>query len=250
MKKQYGLIGFPLSHSFSKKYFTEKFLNENISHSEYLNFEIENIQDLKVIIENHPDLTGLNITIPHKENVIPFLHEMDEISKKIGAVNTIKIERQNQNIVLKGFNTDVIGFEMALKPMLRSHHTRALVLGNGGASKAVQYVLKKLGIDFLLVVRQPQQINEMSYSALNENYLKFHPLIIHTTPVGMLKDEVNYPNIPYEFITSEHFLFDLIYNPEKTVFLQKGEEKGAMVSNGLTMLIQQAEAAWQIWNKK
>lgn len=250
MKKQYGLIGYPLSHSFSQKYFTEKFSNENISNCEYLNFEIENCNDLTTIIEKHPQLLGLNVTIPHKENVIPFLTEKDEISNEIGAVNTIKIERENQNIKLIGFNTDVIGFEMALKPMLRSHHTRALILGNGGASKAVQYVLQKLGIDFLIVVRQPKNSNEINYNTLNENYLKFHSLIINTTPVGMLKDKNNCPEIPYEFITSEHFLFDLIYNPEKTIFLQKGEEKGAMISNGLTMLIQQAEAAWQIWNKK
>ena len=248
MQKLYGLIGFPLEHSFSKGYFTEKFKNNNLSNCRYENFPIKSIGELKNIIETNPDLIGLNVTIPYKISVIDHLDELDENAKTIHSVNTIKIIRENK-IKLIGYNTDIIGLTMALKPQLRPIHNRALILGNGGSSKAVQFVLKSLGIGFLIVTRNPKKENEISYAQLNENHIRFHHLIINTTPLGMWPKVEKFPEINYESISNDHLLFDLIYNPEMTVFLQKGKEKGAMISNGLSMLHQQAEASWQIWNK-
>ena len=248
MQKLYGLIGFPLEHSFSKGYFTEKFKNNHLSNCRYENFPIKSIGELKNIIEINPDLIGLNVTIPYKISIIDHLDELDENAKTIHSVNTIKIIRENK-IKLIGYNTDIIGLTMALKPQLRPIHSRALILGNGGSSKAVQFVLRSLGIGFLIVTRNPKKENEISYDELNENHIRFHPLIINTTPLGMWPKVEEFPEINYDFVTSEHLLFDLIYNPEMTIFLKKGQEKGAMISNGLSMLHQQAEASWQIWNK-
>jgi shikimate dehydrogenase len=248
MQKLYGLIGFPLEHSFSKGYFTEKFKSNNLSNCRYENFPIKSIGELNNIIEANPDLIGLNVTIPYKISIIDHLDELDGNAKSIQSVNTIKIVRENK-IKLIGYNTDIIGLTMALKPQLRPAHNRALILGNGGSSKAVQFVLKSLGIGFLIVSRNPKLENEISYAELNENHIRFHQLIINTTPLGMWPNVEEFPEINYDFISSEHLLFDLIYNPEMTIFLKKGKEKGAMISNGLSMLHQQAEASWQIWNK-
>lgn len=248
MQKLYGLIGFPLEHSFSKGYFNSKFKEKGLLDCRYENFPIENLEELKTIIENHPDLVGLNVTIPYKISILDYLDEMDDNAKIIQSVNTIKINRENK-VQLIGYNTDIIGLSMALKPQLRPAHNQALILGNGGSSKAVQFVLKSLGIGFLIVTRNPKSENEISYAQLNENHIRFHKLIINTTPLGMWPNEDEFPPINYNSISNEHLLFDLIYNPEMTVFLKKGKEKGAMISNGLSMLHQQAEASWQIWNK-
>lgn len=246
-EKIYGLIGYPLDHSFSKGYFTDKFKKESIVGCRYENFPMENISDLRKFIEGEKNLVGLNVTIPHKIGVMDFLDESDDNSRLIGSVNTIKIIRDNK-LKLIGNNTDVLGFMMALKPQLRPVHNKALILGNGGSSRAVRYVLKNLGIDFLIVTRNPQKQDEISYENLNINHIRFHKLIINTTPLGMWPDETDFPQINYEGISDEHLLFDLIYNPEMTVFLKKGKEKGSMISNGLSMLHQQAEASWKIWN--
>jgi len=249
--KTFGLIGFPLTHSFSQKYFTEKFRDENIA-AEYLNLPIQNISEIKLIIKNNPSLCGLNVTIPHKQTVIPFLDELDETAKKVGAVNCIKIIQKSEirNQKLKGFNTDVLGFENSLKKYLQSHHTKALILGNGGAARAVEYVLNKIGIEYFIVSRKKTtQINNLCYSDLNEEIINSHPLIINTTPLGMFPEISSFPNIPYQFISKKNLLFDLIYNPEETLFMKKGKEKNATVVNGLEMLKLQAERAWEIWNE-
>lgn len=245
----YGLIGFPLTHSFSQKFFTGYFEKEGFSNCEYRNFPIENPTDLRKLIGETPDLCGLNVTIPHKINVMELLDEIDDNARLIGSVNTIKVERKDGKILLTGFNTDEVGFSMALKPLLRSHHFNALILGNGGSSKTVQFVLKKLGISFKIITRNPKNTNEIKYENLSADFIRFHPLIINTTPVGMFPDVNQAPGIPYEGITNEHLLFDLIYNPEESLFLKNGKQKGAQISNGLTMLHQQALAAWEIWNK-
>jgi len=248
MKKTYGLIGFPLSHSYSKDYFTEKFREENLGNCEYLNFELESLAGIRELVEKHSSLCGLNVTIPYKIEILPYLDKTDENVRLIGSVNTIKIERFGKEIILLGYNTDHIGFMMALKPLLRTQHNRALILGNGGSSRAVQHVLKNLGISCLVVTRKTGAKDTLTYADLNENHIRFHSLIINTTPVGMFPNIEDAPEIPYGGITSEHLLFDLVYNPELTEFLKRGKENGAMISNGITMLHQQAIAAWKIWN--
>lgn len=242
---QFGLIGFPLSHSFSQKFFTEKFENLNLRDHHYELFPIEEIIQFNALFAEHRDLKGLNVTIPYKVSVIPFLDELDETAKKIGAVNTI-LKTSGK---LVGYNTDAYGFEMSLKPLLQPNHYKALILGNGGASKAVQYVLEKLGIEYLIVSRKPSS-GELSYDELNENVLKTFFLIINTTPLGMYPNIDQCPQLPYEYLTPEHFLYDLVYNPLKTMFLQQGEKKDCIIQNGLTMLKMQAEKAWTIWNGK
>ncbi len=239
----FGLIGFPLSHSFSKKYFSEKFIRENISDCRYELFPLSDISNFPDLWENNPDLSGVNVTIPYKEKVIPFLDSASDIVIKTGACNCIK----KINGLLRGFNTDVIGFEKVLLQKLKPNHRSALILGTGGASKAVQYVLEKNGINYLLVSRDPQK-NQISYTGLNQELMQAHNLIINTTPVGMYPDVDASPDIPYEYITADHFLFDLIYNPAKTLFLQKGEARGGIIQNGEGMLVIQAEESWHIWN--
>jgi shikimate dehydrogenase len=240
--KQYGLIGYPLGHSFSKKYFEEKFAKENLKDCSFELFSIEKIEALKEIITNNKNLQGLAFTIPHKETVIPLLTEISDEAKVIGAVNCIKIT-EGKTI---GFNTDVIGFEKSLLPLLKPFHSKALVLGTGGASKAVQYVLKKLAIPFLLVSRTKTD-NVISYDDISEETMQKHTVIINTTPLGMSPNEEGLPNIPYQFLSSKHLLYDLIYKPEKTLFLQKGEEQGCAIKNGFEMLVLQAEENWKIW---
>ena len=239
----FGLIGYPLAHSFSKKYFTEKFEKERLTDCAYENFPIVSIDKIKSILQNYPQLKGLNVTIPYKEQVIPFLDEVNETVKAIQACNCIKIF----NGKLLGHNTDVPAFERSLKRELQSHHNKALVLGTGGSAKAVEFVLKKLNIDHRYVSRKASG-EKLSYEQLTPSIIEECNLIINTTPLGMFPDIAMAPSIPYEALTSKHFLFDLIYNPEKTLFLQRGEEKGAAIKNGLEMLILQAEESWRILN--
>lgn len=241
----FGLIGYPLSHSFSKKYFTEKFERERRTDCLYENFPIPAIDDLRKILAI-PGLSGLNVTIPYKEQVIPFLHQASAVVKKIKACNCIKIKDGQ----LYGHNTDVTGFENSLRDKLNPNaHRRALILGTGGSSKAVKFVLNKMGIEFQVVSRKPAA-GSLSYEQVTQEIIHEYKLIINTTPLGMFPNVVEAPPLPYQFITSGHFLFDLIYNPEKTLFLKKGEEQGALIQNGYQMLIYQAEESWKIWNQE
>ncbi|MEO5783375.1 MAG: shikimate dehydrogenase [Ginsengibacter sp.] len=243
--KFFGLIGYPLGHSFSKKYFTEKFQSEGIIDCTYELFPISSITDLPSLLISNPNLKGLNVTIPYKEQVLQYVNEKTDAVKNIGAANTIKIHGDK----LIAYNTDVIGFENSLTKKLKPSDKKALVLGTGGSSKAVQYVLKKLGIEFLLVTRNnnssPGTIN---YSMIDETIINAYNLIINCTPVGMYPNEDQFPDLPYQYLTKEHYLFDLVYKPEKTLFLKTGEGKGAIIQNGYEMLIIQAEESWKIWN--
>ncbi|MBI3502433.1 MAG: shikimate dehydrogenase [Bacteroidetes bacterium] len=241
IKRLFGLIGYPLAHSFSQKYFTEKFKRENISDCEFRNLPIENINEFPELLKQNPSLAGLSVTIPHKQGILKFLHEIDEAAKKVGAVNCIKIS----NHKLKGYNTDIVGFEKSLQPLLKLHPKKALVLGTGGAAKAVKYILDMLKISFRSVSRSK---NHFSYSDINRSIIQECSLIINTTPLGMFPNSNNCPDIPFEFLTRKHLLYDLIYNPEETLFLKKGKEKGSQIKNGLEMLHLQAEEAWRIWN--
>ncbi len=240
--KQFGLIGYPLGHSFSKKYFEEKFAKENLQNCVFDLFPIKEIEAFENVIESHLNLVGIAVTIPYKETVIPFLNNIDDVAKKIGAVNCI----QFINGKTIGYNTDVIGFEKSLKPLLKEYHTKALILGTGGASKAVQYVLKNLGIPFLLVSRNKTD-NVILYEDISTEIIEEHLLIINTTPLGMEPNEDTFPNIPYEHLSPQHLLYDLIYKPEKTLFLQKGQKQGCAIKNGFEMLVLQAEENWKIW---
>ena len=247
MKKTYGLIGFPLSHSFSKKYFLEKFEKENISDCEFELFPIESIGQFRQLIKDNPSLKGLSVTIPYKEKIIPLLDELDETAKLVGAVNCIKV-----GSTLIGYNTDVFGFRQSIKPFLETHHERALILGTGGASKAVYHVLKEIGIDCYFVTRdksKSENLKAFEYAELNEYVLNAFKLIVNTTPVGTFPSINQAPEIPYDLITPSHLLYDLVYNPSETEFLKRGKNKGAAIVNGLSMLHQQAEESWKIWNK-
>ena len=253
----YGLIGYPLSHSFSKKYFDEKFIKEKLIDIEYNLFPIENINSFPQLLIDNPTMKGLNITIPYKESIVPFLDALDETANNVGAVNCIKVQQVSTNKrQLIGFNTDVYGFRQSIKPFLESQHNRALILGTGGASKAVAYVLKEIGIDCFFVTRQktinhqPSTINNtFQYDELNENIISAFKLIINTTPVGMYPNINNAPALPYQYVTSSHLLYDLVYNPAETEFIKQGKFYNASTVNGLSMLHLQAEEAWRIWNK-
>ena len=245
--KHLGLIGYPLSHSFSVKYFSEKFSREGISEFEYLNYPIQSVQELKPMIEEKEDLIGLNVTIPHKEAVIPLLDEIDPEAAEIGAVNTIRIMRSSGKIHLKGYNSDAYGFRESLLPLLGASHQNALVLGTGGASKAITHVLEQLGISYQYVSRTPAK-DQLHYLDLCYSVIKKHTLIINTTPLGTYPNTSAFPNIPYDLVTSGHILYDLVYNPPETEFLRFGKQKGATVMNGHEMLILQAEKSWEIWN--
>ncbi len=242
MKKIYGLLGRNIGYSFSKGYFAEKFQKENLN-CVYNNFDLSDINELTEIIST-PEVLGLNVTIPYKEEVISFLDHLDPIAKEIGAVNVIKFGKDRELI---GYNSDYYGFTESLTPLLNPSIKNALILGTGGASKAIAFALNKLGINFTFVSRNPD-FNELSYQDLDEDLLKSYKLIVNCTPLGTHPDIENYPDIPYEYITENHVLYDLIYNPAQTTFLKKGLERGAKVSNGLQMLILQAEKAWEIWN--
>lgn len=246
--KQFGLIGFPLTHSFSEKYFKDKFRRENFTDKEYKLFPLKSIDQFPDLIKKNHALCGLNITVPYKESIMPYLDELDNQAKIVGAVNCIKIIKQSNRNKLIGFNTDVFGFEESLKPNLKPYHKRAIILGTGGSAKAVVYVLKKLGISFSLVSRN-SNTNTILYADLSNSVIQDHLLIINTTPVGMYPDIQNFPQIPYEYLGKQHLLFDLVYNPEKTQFLQKGESQGASIQNGLEMLYAQAEKSMKIWEQ-
>ncbi len=243
--KKFAVIGYPLTHTFSPKFFAEKFLKENITDCVYEAIEIKKIDDLKSIISKTPELIGMNVTIPHKKNVVALLDEMDDVVKKIGSCNCIKLVENK----LYGYNTDVNGFEKSLTPQLKNFHTNALILGTGGAASAVAYVLDKLRINYHFVSREKKSIqNVISYKDLTEKIIQKNLLIINTSPLGMFPQVKKMPDIPYQFLTPLHYLFDLIYNPVKTLFLKKGEEKGAAIKNGWDMLVIQAEESWKIWN--
>jgi shikimate dehydrogenase len=242
--KQYGLIGKTLSHSFSKKYFEEKFKRENIS-AVYENFEVGDISQVEEIFSIQSNLCGLNVTIPYKEQIIPYLDEVDEQAQKIGAVNTIYIDKKTGK--KKGYNTDVYGFKQSLKPFLENQHQRALILGTGGASKAVAYVLNELGIITAFVSRNPTTDNQLSYDDLNENLMQSFLLIVNTTPLGTFPNVEEKPLLNYSAITSNYLLYDLVYNPAETAFLKEGKKRGALTINGEQMLKLQAEKAWEIW---
>jgi shikimate dehydrogenase len=241
--RKYGLIGYPLSHSFSQKYFTEKFSKEGIADCSYENFPIPSIEELDTVLSANPELRGLNVTIPYKQQVIPYLQ--DKKALHFNACNCIKIVDGK----LLGYNTDATGFEISLAAHLEAHHRRALVLGKGGASEAVKFVLGKLGIACTIVSRSLQDEEGLTYHDLSADIIKENLLIINTTPVGMYPNIDECPAIPYPFLTPRHYLFDLVYNPHKTLFLQKGEERGAAIKNGADMLVIQAEESWRIWNE-
>ncbi len=256
MKKVFGIIGYPLAHSFSNKYFTAKFEKEQLQNCMHAVFPLKNIEEFTQLIESQKQLVGLNVTIPYKESILPFLDELDTTASAVGAVNTVKIIRNETGTAKKliGYNTDVYGFKNALKPFLKNNHQRALILGTGGAAKAVAFVLKQLGIDFSFVSRNPStsllqsHATIFSYDELNENHLRAFHLLINCSPVGMSPNQLSFPPLPYSQIGPEHLLFDLVYNPDVTQFLSKGKERGALTQNGLTMLYLQAEESWKIWN--
>ena len=245
--QKYGLIGYPLKHSFSISYFNEKFQSEGID-AEYVNFEIPSINDLPGIIKGNPNLQGFNVTIPYKEKVISYLDEIDKTAIPIGAINVVKVIRQKGKVKLIGYNSDVIGFTRSIEPLLESHHKKALILGTGGAAKAVYHGLKSLGVESVYVTRQTRP-DMLTYEELTPEIIAEHTIIVNCTPVGMYPQVDFCPNIPYEYLTPNHLLYDLLYNPDTTLFMKKGAAKGAVVKNGLEMLLLQAFAAWEIWNK-
>lgn len=242
IKNRYGLLGKDISYSFSKGYFAEKFKLQNLNNHSYENFDIQTIEEFSNILKNS-NLRGLNVTIPYKESIFPFLTEIDQDAEKIGAVNTIKFTENG----LKGFNTDAYGFQKSLEPFLKTHHKRALILGTGGASKAIRFVLNHLGIENQYVSRT-SKADVLSYDHLDKSMMEKHTIIVNCTPLGTFPEVDTKPNIPYQYITKQHFLFDLVYNPSKTAFLRLGEEKGASICNGLKMLEFQADRSWEIWN--
>lgn len=242
---KFGLVGKDISYSFSRSYFADKFSTQNLPHS-YVNFDLNTIEELIPIIKKSDDLKGLNVTIPYKEVVIPLLDKLDKRAKKIGAVNTIKITKNKKLI---GYNTDYYGFKKSITPHLKSHHKNALILGTGGASKAIKYALKKLNITFHYVSRVKKEGVTYTYTDLTESVIKQYQIIINCTPIGTFPEVNACPNLPYNAINSAHILYDLIYNPEETTFLKHGKSKGATTINGLEMLKLQAEKSWQIWNK-
>ncbi len=242
----YGLIGMPLSQSFSKRYFTEKFEKEQITGVQYDLFPLGNIAMLNDLLSQYPNLKGLNVTIPYKEQVLSFLQQLDRDAETIGAVNCIKISNRS----LTGYNADAPAFKHTLLPLLQPHHTQALILGTGGASKAVAYVLKNMGITYAFVSRHKGKASTYVYEDLNQEIMTSFSLIINTTPLGSYPKVGSLPNIPYRYLSEKNYLYDLVYNPTKTLFLQKGEERGAIIKNGYDMLVGQAERSWDIWNEE
>ncbi|GGG57602.1 shikimate dehydrogenase family protein [Bizionia arctica] len=242
---KFGLIGKNISYSFSKNYFKIKFKDESILDASYENFDIQDISAFPEILKNNPNIKGLNVTIPYKEEILPYLNKLDKKAKKIGAVNTIKITKKGK---LKGYNTDYYGFKKSLKQHLEPHHKKALILGTGGASKAIAYALKKLNIETNFVSRSISKETAYTYTSLTKNDIESHQIIINCTPLGTHPNIDECPEIPYEAITENHILFDLIYNPEESKFLLFGKEKNATTINGFQMLIFQADKAWKIWN--
>ena len=245
MKQEYGLLGHPLGHSFSRAFFNDKFAREGID-AEYLNFDLSDISELPQLLAEHPNLCGLNVTIPYKQAVIPYLDELSDEARAIGAVNVIKIEGP----YLKGFNSDVIGFTESIRPLLEPHHKKALVLGTGGASKAVCAGLDKLGIEWRYVSRSGAGERLFTYSDLTPEIIAEYTVIVNCTPLGMYPRIDSCPEIPYRALSPRHLLFDLVYNPEITLFMRNGRRQGAKVKNGLEMLHLQALASWEFWNRE
>lgn len=240
---KYGLIGYKLEHSFSKDFFEKKFSDESILNAEYNLYPLQNIEELPNLLKSNPELKGLNVTIPYKESVIPYLNELHDTAKSVGAVNTIKI---NEGYTI-GYNTDTWGFAKSLFPEINTRDARALILGTGGASKAVQFVFNKLGIDYKIVSRG-NNVSDLHYEDLNQEIMESHNIIIQCTPVGMYPNVNDCLQIPFQFISTKHFCLDLVYNPTETQFLLKAKNAGASVKNGLQMLYEQAEESWKIWN--
>lgn len=244
-KKIYGLIGRNIEYSFSKKYFTDRFEKDNLLDYSYVNFDIQDINEFPEIIKNNPNIAGLNVTIPYKESILPFLDKISKKATQIGAVNVIKITKNNK---LKGYNSDYYGFKKSIEPLLLPHHKKALILGTGGAAKAVAFALQELDILYTFVSREATE-NTIDYDRLNATTFDNFQIVINCTPVGTSPNTKEFPLIPYQFFTEKHLAYDLIYNPEETQFLKKVKKKGALTKNGLQMLILQAEKAWKIWNK-
>jgi len=244
-RRLYGLIGNNISYSFSKKHFTEKFILGNLEDCIYVNFDLETIEEFPTLVSNNPDLKGLNITIPYKESVIPYLDKLSQNAAQIGAVNVIRFTKKNK---LKGYNSDYYGFMKSLEPLLQPHHKKALILGTGGAAKAVSFALDQLGILYTFVSRDEKE-GMIDYDRINATTFDNHQIIINCTPIGTSPNTKEFPAIPYNFFTDKHIAFDLIYNPEETQFLKKAKKKGAVAKNGYEMLVLQAEKAWKIWNK-
>ena len=246
-RTRYGLLGKNISYSFSKKYFTEKFEKLELTNLKYQNFDIPEIEEFPFLLYHREhEFRGINVTIPYKQSVMRYLDEIDVDAKEIGAVNTIKITDDNK---LHGYNTDFYGFKKSIEPLLKNHHKKALILGTGGASKAIAYALKKLNIEYKFVSRKSAD-NVFLYEALNEQIIEEYTVIINCSPLGTHPNIEESPNIPYEFISEKHLLFDLIYNPSETKFLQLGKKNGAVIKNGLDMLAFQAEKSWEIWNSE
>ncbi|MGZ9675510.1 shikimate dehydrogenase family protein [Flavobacterium sp. GNP001] len=245
LRKRFGLLGRNISYSFSKGYFTEKFANPNFEGHSYENFDITTIEEFPEVISNNKDLKGLNVTIPYKEAIIPYLQKLSKKAAQIGAVNTIKITKKGN---LKGYNTDYFGFKKSLEPLLQPNHKKALILGTGGASKGVAFALEELDIPFTFVSRESKE-NSIGYELINATTFDNYQIIINATPVGTSPNTDVCPDLPYEFFTAKHIAYDLIYNPAETLFLKKAAAQGAQTKNGLDMLIFQAEKAWKIWNR-
>ncbi len=245
---KYGLIGHPLGHSFSKSFFNEKFQNEIID-AEYINFDIPDIDDLPEVLASNPELRGLNVTIPYKEKVISFLDSLSPEARAIGAVNVIRVTSKGNGFKLKGFNSDVIGFTKSIEPLLEKHHKKALILGTGGASKAIDYGLKALGLETVYVSRY-ERPGTIQYETITPEVVKEYNVIVNCTPVGMFPHTDECPRLPYEALDEHNILYDLLYNPDETLFMYKGRKQGATVKNGLEMLLLQAYASWEFWNGK
>ncbi len=245
---KYGLIGYPLGHSFSINYFNQKFADEGIN-AKYMNFEIPSIDALAEVLDSNPELKGLNVTIPYKQKVMEFLDQISPEARAIGAVNVIRVTHEGKDIKLKGFNSDVIGFTQSIEPMLEPYHKKALILGTGGASKAIDYGLKSLGLETVFVsrYRRPETI---CYEDITPDVVKEYNVIVNCTPIGMFPKTEECPLLPYEAMDEKNILYDLIYNPDETLFMKMGAERGASVKNGLEMLLLQAFASWEFWNGK
>ena len=245
---KYGLIGYPLGHSFSINYFNQKFADEGIN-AKYMNFEIPSIDALAEVLDSNPELKGLNVTIPYKQKVMEFLDQISPEARAIGAVNVIRVTHEGKDIKLKGFNSDVIGFTQSIEPMLEPYHKKALILGTGGASKAIDYGLKSLGLETVFVsrYRRPETI---CYEDITPDVVKEYNVIVNCTPIGMFPNTEECPLLPYEAMDEKTILYDLIYNPDETLFMKMGAERGASVKNGLEMLLLQAFASWEFWNGK
>lgn len=245
---KYGLIGYPLGHSFSKSYFNEKFENEGIN-AEYINFEIPTLDSLPEILASNPELKGLNVTIPYKEKVISYLDSISPEARAIGAVNVIRVDHKGNDTYLKGFNSDVIGFTKSIEPLLERFHKKALILGTGGASKAINFGLKSLGLETVFVSRF-ERPGTIQYSQITPDIIQEYNVIVNCTPCGMYPHIDECPQLPYEAMTSKNLLYDLLYNPDETLFMKKGAQHGATVKNGLEMLLLQAFASWEFWHNK